>query len=110
MIKILILAISLAYADGNTEDNKCEAQIVTKIIYKDRVVDRPVEKEVTRKNRLFLLLGNGPSDSLTLGGTTAISGDENFVGLGYMRDIGRLNLGVQVDSSESVSGTIGINW
>lgn len=110
MIKLLIALVGISYADGHLEDNKCKAQVVIKYVYRDRIVEKVVKKDVTRKNRLYLIAGNGPSDTLSVTNNTASSGDENFLGVGYMRDFGRLNLGVQADSSESVSGTIGVNW
>ena len=114
LIMAILMLSSMALADGNPEDNRCKAQVVTKIVYRDRIVEKEVVKYKTRKNRLFLLVGNGPSDSLstsnTVNGVQVESGDENFVGLGYLRDLGRFNLGLQYQSNENVAVSFGLNW
>lgn len=85
-----------------------------------RLVCREEEKETKRlRNTLYGLFGNGPSDDLKTSrdnnSVIVESSDENYMGIGYSRDVldigdASLNIGVQIDSSESVGATIGVSW
>jgi len=69
-----------------------------------------VTRDVTRKNRLYLIGGDGPSDTLRVNGNTVSSRNEAYLGLGYMRDFGKLNLGVKAQTNEDVGVTLGLSW
>lgn len=118
LLCILILLINVVVHAG--ADESCSPSV----IYKDRIVEKekPVyfhsetvkKVDITRKNRLSLLLLNGPSNDVSVNtnttGTTIRHKDKNAAGLQYMRDLGRFNLLIQGDSNKSVGLGLGVNW
>ena len=120
LVKVLLLTFTwqnVSYAGGV---ETCEPTI----IYKDRIVEVEkevyflnqvkVEKNVTKKNRLSLLLSNGPSNdvSTTTGplSTTLAHEDDNAAGILYQRDLKRFVLGGYMDTNENVGISLGVNW
>jgi hypothetical protein len=95
------------------------------VIYKDRI--KEVEKEVyfftetikrvdvTRKNRLSLLGGTGPSSDLDIeqfGITTQVRRpSETLVGLSYSRDVGkRLVFSAIILNNDTALIGLGVSW
>lgn len=117
ILTLLLLGNVVVHAGGV---ETCEPTI----IYRDKIVE--VEKEVyfhsetekrvnvTRKNRLSLLLGNGPSNDVSVSRTPVSASitheDDNFAGLLYQRDFNRFTLGGFGDTNKSVGVSIGVNW
>jgi len=119
-MKILAILLFTVNAFAGAEES-CEPRIV----YVERTVE--VEKEVyfhtetkvkvdvTRKNRLSLLAGIGPTDTLKYSvvspSSVQVENDiDPIVGLMYQRDIKRATLGGFVNSNESLGITLGFNW
>ena len=98
----------------------CEPQIkiVEKIVYVEKIQEIPIEieipRDITRKNRLSLLVLNGPSNSVSVDATptstTIKHEDKNALGGQYMRDLGRFNVLIQGDTNRNVGLGVGINW
>lgn len=93
----------------------CKPKIKTKEVVK--VVERVKET----KNNLSLLVGNGPSDSLkyaysSVNSVNAKSGDENFLGIGYTRDVLRLSESTRLSiggfylTNETIGASLGVSW
>lgn len=117
---ILTILLTSFVANAGGQD-LCEPQLVykEKVVYVKEYVDYPIEIEVqrnvTKKNRLSVLVGNGPSNALkytVVDTDTAIvtHEDANIGGLLYQRDISNLTLGVMGLSNKSVGVTLGVNW
>lgn len=108
MIKLILLLSNLVYADGNPDQCEPKVRTVVKYVYRDRIIKKEIE--TSNKNRLFLTIGNGPSDSIKIDENTVNTFDTNFIGVGYMRDFGKASVGAQIDSSHSLQFNVGVNW
>jgi len=114
---LLVLLTVRAYAGGQ---DLCEPQIVYKerIVYVKQYVDYPIEvsvpRDVTKKNRLSLLVGNGPSNNVNTSVfpslVTVQHTDENLIGLSYTRDIDNLVLGVFGLSNQTIGVSLGVSY
>lgn len=66
------------------------------------------EEPRLKRNRLSVLGGSGPSGDLNKEGSRVSTEHEPFVGLQYQRLINEnLSLGIQVQTNESVAGSVG---
>lgn len=115
-ILTILLGNVVVHAGGN---ELCEPTIVYKerIVYVDKIVEVPEEiifVKNAKKNRLSLLLLNGPSDNVSLTTTptsaTIRHGAKNAVGAQFMRDLGRFNVLIQGDSNSNVGIGLGVNF
>jgi hypothetical protein len=112
---LLLLFTNQIYAGGQ---DLCEPQIIYKerIVYVKQYVDYPIEitKDVTKKNRLSLLVGNGPSNNVNTAVVPSLvtvqHTDENLIGLSYTRDIDNLVLGVFGLSNQTIGLSLGISY
>lgn len=119
LIIILIgLNSSLVYAGGGIPECEPQIKVVEKIVYVEKISEIPIEieipRDVTRKNRLSLLVLNGPSNSVSVDttptSTTIKHEDKNALGGQYSRDLGRFNILIQGDTNRNVGLGVGINW
>ena len=119
LIIILIgLNSSLVYAGGGIPECEPQIKIVEKIVYVEKIQEIPIEieipRDITRKNRLSLLVLNGPSNSVSVDvtptSTTIKHEDKNALGGQFMRDLGRFNVLIQGDTNRNVGLGVGINW
>lgn len=114
-ILTLLLGNVVVHAGG---PDYCEPVVIIqeKIVYVDRVQEVPIEISVPdkKKNRLSVLVLNGPDNNVSLTSTptsaTINHDDENAIGLLYQRDLGPLTLGVFGTSKDDVGVSLGINW
>lgn len=106
----------------------CPPTIVEKIVKVPHIVTKTIVKRYKvvqtkrLRNKLTLLLGNGPSDDLHVSRNTSnnsiniMSTDENLVGAQYSRDVLdfnddlSLNIGATYLSNETVIIGIGLSW
>jgi len=117
ILGILLFTVN-AFAGAN---ESCEPRIV----YIERTVE--IEKEVyfhtetkvkvdiTRKNRLSLLGGYGPTDNLkyqVLSPSSVQVENVNRANLGlmYQKDLGKLTVGVFGLTNETMGLSLGLNW
>lgn len=119
LIIILIgLNSSLVYAGGGIPECEPQIKIVEKIVYVEKIQEIPIEieipRDITRKNRLSLLVLNGPSNSVSVDvtptSTTIKHEDKNALGVMYQRDFKRLSLGTFTDTNKNIGVSLGINW
>lgn len=111
------LLYSKAFAGGI---DQCEPTVVTKVVYRTIIKEVPVKEYRNRRNHLQLLVGNGPDDELSFSvnnnTATAVSDDENLIGVSYSRDFFRLNRNHAVSiggfylSNETVGLSIGWSY
>jgi len=119
LITFLLLNVTNAFAGAN--EDSCEPRI----IYVDRIVEvekevyffheKTVKVDVTKKNRVSVLAGYGPTDNIgytILSPTVVEVQDENRASLGvqYMRDLGRFNVLIQTNTNKSSAIGLGINF
>lgn len=115
ILLITFLGLNATHAGG---DELCEPVVVykEKIVYVDKVVEVPKEIifKPANKNRLSLLVLNGPdnnvSTSTTPGNVTVKHKPEMAAGASFTRDVGRLTLGVFGTTQQSGGLSIGVNW
>lgn len=110
----------------------------TKIVYRTKVVEKivekivptekivvvkelvPVEKAIItekvvvvkvkpKKNRISVLAGTGPVDLVVDPNSAKITRD-GILGLQYQRSLGMINLGIQIQTNQSVLGSIGLDF
>ena len=68
-------------------------------------------KIIKHKNRVSLLAGRAPDGDLSVSGRTVYTEPEFTVGLQYQRVLTeRFNVGIQVQTNESVFGSIGLDF
>jgi len=92
-------------------------KVVEKIVYVTKTVEMPIEitKEVTKKNRVSLLGGYGPTDNLkyqVLSPSLVQVENVNRANLGlmYQRDLGKLTVGAFGLTNETMGLSLGLNW
>ena len=113
MVITIITNICFAGGDGCPEPTVVYKE---RIVYVDRIQEVPIEiqKDVTKKNRLSLMLADGPSDkvSLTTTSTSATIKHESdtLLGVQYQRDFNRLTLGVFGLSNDTVGVSVGVSY
>ena len=99
--------------DGKTQKfDGNKYMIVRRGAKKKPVKAKVVEKKVVKyKNRINLLAGNGPSGDIDVVGTRASTEHEPIVGLSYQRLLNeRLSIGIQVQTNETVLGSVGLDF
>ena len=81
---------------------------------KAKVVAKPCpkcEKPEIRRNRVGLLLGRGASGDLNQEGNRVFTEHEPMMGLQYQRLLNdRISIGVQVQTNETFSGSVGVDF
>lgn len=83
---------------------------VVKVVEKPVVVTKTVYKNIQKKNRLSLLGGTGPT-KLSLGKDEARMERGAVFGVQYQRSLNNtLSLGVQVQTNQTVLGSVGIDF
>lgn len=115
---ITFLSLNVTYAGGGIPE--CEPTVKREIQYLPSEItyipiEIPVKFEVTRKNRLSLLIGSGPSENLNINIVNPITTqltrpNKQLWGAQYQRDYKRLTFGVMYINNDSVLGSVGINW
>ena len=140
LVIFLVLFCMQAMADGNTQtgntinvnvkgccEKPCKTKVVTKVVekrvevpvetvvsvpvYIDRVVTQTVTKRVHKKNRISLLGGMGPTNLDQVSPTQVNLNRGAIGGAMYQRSLnGTLNVGIQVQTNQTVLGSVGLDF
>lgn len=118
---VLVIATNCVIRHANAGGPEyCEPVIKKEIQYVQQEpiyvpIEIEVRKDVTRKNRLSLLIGQGPSENVNVRiisplTTQIVRPDKDLFGVLYSRDYKRLVFTGMILNNDSALVGIGINW